>query len=367
MNRAALVKHVRDGWLPLTTSIVPPERRFFLWKELPEPEPSDTPLMQKLQSAMKRSLEGVDNVGVWASGGIDSSIALLLAVNVLGPENVTAIHLDFGYLPDETVRAEKVTEHLGVDLIIEPMALEDHLKLVSRSVFNQRSPSDFSTQTLMAARICNRNRLGTVISGLGIDELLGGYPEHVHASSQDFSLVEERLLWRCQSFYAWIQRVQALGAGVDVKFPFLDSPLISYCRGLPRKAKCSCRETKLLLRKELKGLLPEEIIEAGRIVGTKGGFTPSIAKWWEEGLSEWVEERIREVPFRLKRECLGSKRFLKQLIGRPVNFWLSLRLATVPIFLQQYEEGSYDEEPLWNQRARQLPPITISSLSTAAI
>ncbi len=348
MNRAALVKHVKDGWLPLTTSIVPPERPFFSWKELPEPEPSDTPLMEKLQSAMKRSLEGVDKVGVWVSGGIDSSIALLLAVDVLGQENVTAIHIDFGYRPDETVRAEKVTEHLGVDLIIEPMTLEDHLKLISRSVFNQRSPSDFSTQTLMAAQICNQNRLGTVISGLGIDELLGGYPEHVHASPQDFGLVEERLLWRCQLFYAWIQRVQALGASVDVKFPFLDSPLISYCRGLPRKAKCSGRETKLLLREELKELLPEEIIEAGRIVGTKGGFTPSIAKWWEEGLSEWVEKRIREVPSSLTLQCLGSKRFLKRLVGRPVNFWLSLRLATVPIFLQQYEEGSYDEEPLWN-------------------
>ena len=131
---------------------------------------------------------------------------------------------------------------------------------------------------------------------------------------------------------------------MDVKFLFLDSTLISYCRGLPRTAKCSGRETKLLLREELKSLLPEEIIEAGRIVGTKGGFTPSIAKWWEEGLGEWVEERVREVPSGLTLQCLGSKRFLKRLMGGTTNHWLSLRLATVPIFLKQYEEGSYEED-----------------------
>jgi hypothetical protein len=60
MNMRALVMHVRDGWLPLPTSIVPPEKPLFLWKELPEPVSSDMPLMGKLQSAMNRSLESVD-------------------------------------------------------------------------------------------------------------------------------------------------------------------------------------------------------------------------------------------------------------------------------------------------------------------
>ena len=118
MNKSELVNHVREGWLPLQRSIVPPEKPFFLWKELPEPVSSDMHLMEKLRSAMKRSLEGVDKVGVWASGGIDSSTSPLLAAETLGPENVTAIHLDFGYRPDETDRAEKVADHLDVDLKI---------------------------------------------------------------------------------------------------------------------------------------------------------------------------------------------------------------------------------------------------------
>ncbi len=82
MNKSELVNHVREGWLPLPRSIVPPERPFFLWKELPEPF---LPMC-----TLWRSLKGVEEVDVWASGGIDSRTALLLAAETLGPENVIA-------------------------------------------------------------------------------------------------------------------------------------------------------------------------------------------------------------------------------------------------------------------------------------
>ena len=57
-----------------------------------------------------------------------------------------------------------------------------------------------------------------------------------------------------------------------------------------------------------------------------------------------MEERVREVPSGLTLRCLGSKRFLKRLMGGTTNRWLSLRLATVPSFLRQYEDGFYEED-----------------------
>jgi len=212
-------------------------------------------------------------------------------------------------------------------------------------VENQRAPADFSTQTLMAAQIAKRNGLNTVLSGLGVDEMLGGYPEHVEASPTEFPRVEDELLWRCQSFYAWVQKAQGAGAGVDVRFPFLDPELIALSRGLPLDLKVNGRDTKILLRNVLRGVLPEEIVEAGRIAGTKGGFTPSIAGWWSRGLGDWVKEQLRSVPWDLKVACLGPARYAKMRLGFPVNHWILLRLATVPIFQQQHEEGAYEEEP----------------------
>ena len=135
------------------------------------------------------------------------------------------------------------------------------------------------------------------------------------------------------------------GAGVDVRFPFLDPELIAISRGLPRAAKVEGRETKILLRRALRGDLPEEIVEAGRIAGTKGGFTPSIAGWWRMGLGDWVDEQLRSVPRDLKVACLGPARYAKMRLGLPVNHWILLRLATAPIFQQQHEEGAYEEDP----------------------
>ena len=290
--------------LDLPLRLIPVIPTIFLWETLPAPRRFTSeftrylndPYLLTLRQAFERSLAGVEKAGIWLSGGIDSSAALLLASWILGPENVSAIHLDFGYRPDETERAHLVAEHLDVRLVVEEMTLDDHLRLLDAAVRNQRSPSDFSTQSLMAAHIAEREGLNTVLSGLGVDEIMGGYPEHVEASPGMFAEVEDRLLWRCQSFYAWVQKVQGAGAGVDVRFPFLDRDLIAVSRFLPRDAKVEGRETKILLRRALSGDLPEEIVEAGRIAGTKGGFTPSIAGWWREGLGEHVREQIRDVP-----------------------------------------------------------------------
>jgi len=71
---------------------------------------------------------------------------------------------------------------------------------------------------------------------------------------------------------------------LDVRFPFLNKRFISYSRALPRSSKNVGLETKILTRKVMKGLLPDDVVEAGRIAGTKRGFTPLIEKWWEEGL-----------------------------------------------------------------------------------
>jgi hypothetical protein len=52
------------------------------------------------------------------------------------------------------------------------------------------------------------------------------------------------------------------------------------------------------LRETLKkhNILPETIIEAGRIAKTKYGFTPSISDWWEAGLEKWCDGRISLLP-----------------------------------------------------------------------
>lgn len=325
--------------MPLPESIIPPKRDFFLWRNLPAPIKRRTSLMEELNEAVSRSIENVDGpVGVWASGGIDSSTLLLLLCKHLGWENVFAYYIDFGYRPDEISNIKKLSEILNFSLVIRRMTLNNHLELVEETVKNQRMPSDFSTQVLFASKLCKEDGIKVVYSGLGIDEILGGYPDHVFSSEEDYSQVEARLLWRAQAKYAYYTKCQAESQDLDIKFPFLDTDLIAYCRGLPRCVKTKDQKyTKITLREALKGLLPEKLRSAGYEVLTKGGFTPSLNTWWDEGLRQWSSSNIDKLSTSLKLKLLGFKRYARKVLcPKKVNKWIMIRLATVPIFLDHF-------------------------------
>jgi len=128
---------------------------------------------------------------------------------------------------------------------------------------------------------------------------------------------------------------------VDVKFPFLRREPIAWCRGLPRTHKCIGRDTKVRLRKELsRTLIPEKNREAGRTVGSKGGFCPILEKWFEDGFREWSDENLPP------NGLTSQTRFkIDDLIKG--YLWRRWRAATINTFLRLLDEGKFDyqEQP----------------------
>ncbi len=296
--------------------------------------------MDNLQLAVKRTMsewgdiDGIGRVGVWLSGGVDSSTLLYLTCEALGSEKVCAYSVDFGD-QNEVERAKSIADWCDVRLLMEEMTAEDSIQLTEEAVLNQRGPVD-TTHVIFASKLCRQDGVRQVQSALGLDELQGGYPEHVNASDKEFFEVEANLLWKCQSSYAWVQRVQSKQY-VEVKFPFLRTELIAWCRGLPRTHKCMGRETKVRLRKELRAesLIPEKIIEAGRIAGTKAGFCPVLEKWFQDGLEEWCEEN-------LPPNGLTSRTRSKIDDMTKGYLWRKWRAASINIFLRLLDEGKFN-------------------------
>lgn len=336
---------IRDGWLPIPKSIIPPERKNFLWDTL-ELQHYDSSrdykgkLLDNLRSALYRTIlewgdiDNIDSIGVWLSGGVDSSTLLYLTCEVLGPEKVHAYSVDFGN-QYEVERAKLIADWCDVRLVIEEMTAEDGIQLTEESVLNRRGPVD-TTHVIFASKLCSRYGARKVLSALGLDELQGGYPAHVNASEEEFFEVETNLLWKCQSSYLWFQRMESRRY-VEVKFPFLSGELITWCRGLPRTHKCIGRETKVRLRVELKAdsLIPEENIEAGRNVGTKGGFCPILERWFEDGLEDWCEEN-------LPPDGLTSQTRFKIDDMMKRQLWRKWRAATINTFLRLLDEGKFN-------------------------
>jgi len=279
-------------------------------------------------------IEEFDRVGVWLSGGVDSSTLLYLTCEAFGSEKVRAYSVDFGD-QNEVERAKSTADWCDVRLLMEEMTAEDSIQLTEEAVFNQRGPVD-TTHVIFASKLCSRDGTREVLSALGLDELQGGYPAHVNASDEEFLEVEANLLWKCQSSFAWVQRIQSKQY-VEVKFPFLRRELIAWCRFLPRTHKCMGQETKVRLRNELRAesLIPEKVIEAGRFAGTKGGFCPILERWFQDGLEEWSEKN------------LPPKGLTSQTRSRIVHLtkghlWRKWRAASINTFLRLLDEGKFN-------------------------
>lgn len=337
INEINLKKVILQGYLPLPLSVIPPERPFPLWRSVPEPRRSDEEFLQILQTSVEKSVQDIEGkIGVWFSGGIDSSILLYLVSKVLDPKKIVAYTLDFGCYPDEMERVDLVKDELGLCVVIKRFSLEDHFRLLEKSIINARQPVDFSTQVIEAGNMASSDGCETVLSALGLDEIQSGYPKHVVASDEKFPEIERQLLEVCQSNYVWSNICQA---GIEVRFPFLSPLVISYGRALPRDQKNKDDETKILLRRSLSGKLPKDIVEAGKFVGTKRGFTPLITTWWKEGLEDWVMDEIKTLP--ISSLSLAIRPFIVNKIFSRGNLWRLIRLASLPTFYHLYNQGKF--------------------------
>lgn len=155
-----------------------------------------------------------------------------------------------------------------------------------------------------------------------------------------FLKLKQIIYGKNKSSDTWVQRIQSQRY-VDVKFPFLNEKLISWCRGLPRNHKCIGRETKVRLRNELKtqNLIPKENIDAGRIVGTKHPFSPILEKWFKNGLEKWSNDN-------LPPDGLDNKIKIKMMELSKEHLWSKWRAATINTFLTLLDEGKFNyKEP----------------------
>lgn len=347
VNKKNLFRYLLYGWLPIPQVIIPPKRPYYLWSSLditPYDSTSDYngKLLDQIREAIQLSLkrwEPVDRIGIWVSGGIDSSVLLYLTSEIVGPEKVRAYSLTFGER-DESEYAKRIADWCNVKLVIKEMTPEDSIKLTREAVLLTRAPID-STQVLFISKLCAHDGTSKVFSALGLDELLGGYLQHVRPSDKDFHKVETDLIWRCQSYYVWLQLSQSKKY-VEVRFPYLDSDLIAFCRGLPRTHKCVNMETKVRVRKELseQALIPEENIEAGRIAGTKGGFIPILEDWFNRGYGKWCDENIPPKEFNLFDRLL-TKVVLRTGSTLEGRLQRKLRIATLNTFYDLLNKGSF--------------------------
>lgn len=134
-------------------------------------------LGDKLSKAVKRQLLSDVEVGILLSGGIDSSIVAALAHKFTDYKmKAFTIGFDGSYEEDEINSAKEVADLYGYEHICEKISFVDFLSMleeVSRIVEEPIATSS-TIPMFFLSRLASKY-VKVVLSGQGIDELLGGY------------------------------------------------------------------------------------------------------------------------------------------------------------------------------------------------
>ena len=119
------------------------------------------------------------------------------------------------------------------------------------------------------------------------------------------------------------QDQMSMAASIESRVPFLDHKLVEFASGLPTRLKLRGLTTKYILKKSMKGILPEEIL--GR---RKMGFPVPLKAWFRQGPGEELTE------------CLtGSRAASRGLFD----------VERIEVMLRQHREGAFNHsERLWS-------------------
>jgi asparagine synthase (glutamine-hydrolysing) len=99
----------------------------------------------------------------------------------------------------------------------------------------------------------------------------------------------------------------SMANSLEVRVPLLNRVLVDYAALLPHSFKLHGLTTKFLLRRALKGILPESILTRG-----KKGFNAPVARWFAGPLKPMLEDLLS--PERLKRQGLFQPDYVTSLI-----------------------------------------------------
>ncbi len=138
-------------------------------------------LRDVLLRAVERELMSDVPVGVFTSGGLDSSLLAAAAARVMAGERIHTYSVKFaepGY--DESPHAEAVTHHIRTShhvVMADDPALERAFDHITRSLAEPVGDPAILPTFLLAESA--REHVKVVLSGEGADELFGGYPTYL--------------------------------------------------------------------------------------------------------------------------------------------------------------------------------------------
>ena len=151
-----------------------------------------------LETAVEEHLMADVPVASFLSGGIDSSVVTALAARALGPGRLQTFSVGFSEGEfDETQIADIVAKKYQTDHHRIELGQEEIVRLVQEAVNRMDAPSQDAINTYIVSKKVAESGIKVALSGLGGDELFGGYP----------SFRDAPILRRLAGMPQWMRRI----------------------------------------------------------------------------------------------------------------------------------------------------------------
>jgi asparagine synthase (glutamine-hydrolysing) len=265
--------------------------------------------VELLDEAMRRSVErrvrGLSRVCLAFSGGLDSSILArfldlsgvdveLLCVGLKGSRDFEA--------------AEEAAEHIGLPLRLESYGVEELEKAVEAVLWSVEEADPLKISIALPLHWCAKasveEGVRVLFSGVGSDELFGGYKRYVDLYPSLGEGVRAELFRDVvdsyEVNYARDYKVCS-DLGVELRAPYTDLGVVELGLSLPIDLKLSMRgDRKLVLRRLAEALgLPEEVVwRRKRAIQYSTGVSKALrrlAKRRHLSLRGYLEEALRRL------------------------------------------------------------------------
>jgi asparagine synthase (glutamine-hydrolysing) len=128
------------------------------------------------ETALKRSANGTDTHGAFLSGGFDSSLIVAAAHGLIGGVDTLSIGLDEREF-DESDQARWIAQRYSRTHHVTTLRAEDLDAEIDNVIAAMDQPTHDGFNIYLASRAAREHGMRTMLSGLGGDEVFGGYPD----------------------------------------------------------------------------------------------------------------------------------------------------------------------------------------------
>ena len=276
-----------------------PEHILFNWQDIAPAQPIHekvfegdvTKIDKMLKLSVLKRVEGLREIGVIFSGGVDSSYLALLLKEISENFAIKITLYAVGVEGSKDVEAAiYASKHLNLELkvceVTEEMIRQSLPQVVKAIGDDNLMKVGVGLTTYFATRMVAEDNIKVAISGQGADELFGGYKRYLK-SFVDGTLNYDLRVDMSNMYHVNLERDDACSMinGVELRLPFLDEKLVELVLNIPDNKKIVSMHDELR-----KSILRKLAFEEG--LDYEIAYRPKKAAQYGTGIDKILRKRI---------------------------------------------------------------------------